>query len=174
VDQGTPPTPKKCVLCNAPPLKQPDPDGGRRCVGHSLDPVQVAKRQARAEAGRASGAQQRGVARDKRKAVLVGAIPIERARAEHAAQQKIKAAEPVSLKTKEDVLAFLGKHAGKLGECEDSPATASAAAAIARAALAAMGLDEQEAAENAKPRSFNFVTTEGKALNLAGRDSGAN
>jgi hypothetical protein len=143
-------------------------------VGHSLDPVQVAKRQARAEAGRASGAQQRGVARDKRKAVLVGAIPIERARAEHAAQQKIKAAEPVSLKTKEDVLAFLGKHAGKLNECEDTPATASAAAAIARAALAALGLEEQQGDEGEAPRAFNYRTTEGRPLSLAGRDTGAN
>lgn len=151
----TPPTPK-CESCGkAWALKKPDPDGGRRCFAHSTDPVRIAERKGLAEMGRASGAMQQGVPPDQRGAVLAGVVPIEQARASklrdserrRQAKREIEEIKAVELGSKADVLKFLGHEAGAL-QAGAEYGRASAAASLAKAALAALGVEEETPAES--------------------------
>lgn len=161
VDPPTPPTPptdkkrkeppQKCTLCNAAALKKPEPDGVPRCFGHSIDPLNQARLKANAERGRAEGEKQRGVSPEQRGAVLAGVVPIDQARAaaiaskaKQQAKQTTDEAAPIELDSRERVLGFLARAAGRLlASGEGDAKEAQAAAALARAALAAMGVEEQ-------------------------------
>lgn len=138
--------PTRCEVCKkAYALKQPDPDGGRRCFTHSNDPVTAAKREKNAATGAMTAARLQGVKPEDRKAVLAGVVDLDTAREKVRAEKK-KAeeqdADPVDLTTKVQVQAFLGQAAGRLlagGE----PGAATAAAGLARVALAALGVTEE-------------------------------
>lgn len=142
----TPPTPRsKCERCNAWALKKPDPDGRRLCFAHSQSPEAIAKRGACGLAGAKTAATVKGLPADQRKAALAGVVNIDEARAKAAeekrgrAQKKAEeAAEPIALKTREDVLAFIEQSAGRLFAGADAK-EAQAVSALARTALAALG-----------------------------------
>lgn len=132
------------VCTKAYALKKPDPDGGRRCFAHSNDPVIQAKREGLGAVGAAHGAKQKSVPTEMRKQVLAGVVDIESARAQFS-EKKAKAAretEAIPLDSKENVLAFLARSAGELMD-ERPTGWATAAAALARTALAAMGVQEE-------------------------------
>lgn len=165
-----PPSAPRCAECKAWALRADDPDGVRRCFGHSTDPLNVEKRKALAEKGRAAGERQRGVDMDKRGAVLAGVVPIEQARAERATQKANEEVEAIELGSKADVIAFLGKEAAVLSKGGEA-SRASAASAIARVALAALGIEDKGGDEDEEnPRGFTYKTTTGEAVTVRGRD----
>lgn len=143
----------------------------RRCHGHSRDPLNVAKRQAEAAEGRAAGARQRGVASNERSAVLAGIVPIEKAREDQSkAKDRKKTAARINLDSRDSILAFLGDTAGELME-EKPTGWAAAAAALARTALAALGLDDGgDDDPEEKRRGFSYETTAGEAVQVKPRD----
>lgn len=171
-----PPTP--CSVCTkAYALKQADPDGGRRCFAHSTSPAVAAKREAIGAKGAAQGARQKGVPSDMRKPVLAGVVDIDEVRAQaHAAKVKEKAreeAQPIPLDSKGAVLGFLGQTAGSLMGGALEAAQANAAASLARVALAALGLEEQDDANSEEaPRGFSYETTTGDKVAVRGRGDG--
>lgn len=150
--KNTPDTPSaRCADCRAWALKRPDPDGVRRCFGHSKDPTVSAQRDAVAQKGAATAAKLSGIPRDKRGEVMAGVVPIDQARAaaiaskaKAQAKQTTDEAAPIDLDSRERVLGFLARAAGRLlASGEGDAKEAQAAAALARAALAAMGVEEQ-------------------------------
>lgn len=159
-----PPTP--CQVCTkAFALKKPDPDGGRRCFAHSTDPVIAVKREALAAVGAAQGAKQKGIPPEMRKPVLAGVVDIDDARAQARAEKEraSKAVDAIPLDSKDNVLRFLSRAAGELMD-EKPNGWASAAAALARTALSAMGLEEKsEEAEQGEVGAFEFRVVGGKA-----------
>lgn len=138
------PTPK-CEVCGkAWSLKAPDPDGGRRCWGHSTHPAIVARRDANASHGKLAGELQRGVQNGDRAGVLAGKVPVDEARA-RAAKEKAKRerkVDPIPMDTPADVTAFVGRALGELMD-EQPTGWASAAAALANVALKAMGVEAE-------------------------------
>jgi hypothetical protein len=138
-----------CTECRGFAWKGIEPDGVSRCFGHSRDPLNIEKRKANAAKGKAAGEMQRGIAKDQLGAVMAGVIPIEKARAEKAADdaKSERRIAPIPLDSKENVLAFLGRVAGELMQ-EQPNGWASAAASLANAALKAMGVEEQTAGED--------------------------
>jgi len=159
------------VVCTkAYALKIPDPDGGRRCFMHSTDPVNAAKRGGLAAVGAAQGAKQKGIPPAMRKPVAAGVVDINEVRAQFS-EKKAKAAretEAIPLDSKENVLKFLARSAGELMD-ERPTGWATAAAALARTALAAMGLEEQERDEDEPARGFSYETTTGEKVAVRGR-----
>jgi hypothetical protein len=137
-----------CTECRGFAWKGIEPDGVSRCFGHSRDPLNIEKRKANAAKGKAAGEMQRGIAKDQLGAVMAGVIPIEKARAEKAADdaKSERRIAPIPLDSKENVLAFLGRVAGELMQ-EQPNGWASAAASLANAALKAMGVEEQGGVE---------------------------
>jgi hypothetical protein len=165
----SPPSAPRCAECKAWARKVDDPDGVRRCFGHSIDPVCVAKREAAGAKGAAAAERQRGLTIEQRRAVEAGVVPIEQARAETMEAKQRAEAEPVPLKCKDDVLSFLGSEAGVL-RAGGEASRASAAAGLARAALAALGADLPDPDDDAvEPRSFSYETTTGEKVALRGR-----
>lgn len=154
----------------------PEPDGERRCWGHSKRPELIAKREVCAEQGRTQGAKQKQVPKAARPLVNAGVIPLEDARQ---AKIVIKApraeVSPVDLRSRDAVLVYLGQVAGELSGGAVDAKEASAAAALARTALVALGADlPDEGEKDERPRGFRYQTTGGKVLSMAGRDAGAN
>lgn len=159
----------KCIECKkAYALKQPDPDGARRCFAHSVDPVIIEKRAAAGQAGALVAEKYRGTRVNERRAVLAGVIPIEGARKRKAAAPADESVDPHPLDTKERVFDFLANAAGRLLKGYD-PKEATAAAALARTALAAMGLEEQERDGDEPARGFSYETTTGDKVAVRGR-----
>lgn len=172
VEKPTPPTPRKCTLCNAPALKSPEPDGVLRCFGHSIDPLNAAKREVNGQRGKAIGERHRGLTPDQRGAVDAGVISLEAARAKAAEERTKKKGDPdpIPLRTKKDQLAFIERCAGRFVEDGDAQ-FASGANALVKAALAIMGVEDHDDEEAAPPRTFKFVTTEGRTVAVRGRES---
>ncbi len=75
----------------------------------------------------------------------------------------------LELKTKEDVTQFLGVAAGML-MAGGTPAHATAAAALARTALAALGVDDKGNGEGEEARGFTYQMPDGTPVMLRGRD----
>ncbi len=180
----------RCTVCvgmgvtGAWALKIPDSDGVRRCVGHSIEPAHVATRIANGEAGKEHGRiaadKHRGISQDLRKAVAAGIVDPMVARQlatkqvqrweKQRAEPDVSGAEPIPLDTREKVLAFLAKVAGRLVAGKDGR-EAQAAAALGRTALVALGAELPDAEEgDKKPRGFSYVTTDGVTVAVRGRD----
>ncbi len=141
-------TPMKCTVCNgAWALKIPDPDGGRRCIAHSTSDTSIARRAAAAATGKAAGERQRGVSADRRADAVAGVFNLETERNKHAeakvaARMAKKEHVAIPLDSKVAVLAFLGRVAGELMDGGEA-GVATAASALARAALTAMGVEDK-------------------------------
>ena len=118
---------------------------------------------------------------EKRAAVLSGAVPVELARRDAQVERRIAKiqeaaddAEPIDLTSKAKVLAFVGRAAGRLMAGVDGK-EAQAASALARTALAALGIDvPEDSDETETPRGFSYSTTAGAPVVVRGRDTGAN
>ena len=84
-----------------------------------------------------------GVPLDQRKAVQAGVVSLDEARAEKLKAKARKEVEAIPLDSKANVLAFLGRCAGELVDGSFEANQASAAAALARTALAALDISEE-------------------------------
>jgi hypothetical protein len=136
----------KCADCPSWALTDGvEPDGMRRCLGHSKRPECIARREACGAHGRAAGERQKGVARELKQAAARKVIDISEARKEKVRKPDPEA-KPIPLGTKAQAQAFLEKAAGQLIAGGD-PQTANAAANVVRSALAIIAADEPPAPE---------------------------
>jgi hypothetical protein len=158
------PPPPRCVQCRAWALKRVDPDGVRRCHGHSIDPENIAKREREAQAGRLAGEHLKGIPYAKRAlAAALGdaARPL-------LAPAPIVDLKPVALRTKQDVIAWAERLAARHEAGEDAKRT-SAAASLLNVAWRMVGGDEGTGDKAEGPKSFSFKTPEGATVTLKSR-----
>ena len=185
----------RCCVCEiAYARKVVELDGLRRCFAHSTDPDQIAKRKEQGKhgvkGGVINGDNVRGIPHVLREVVRQGLVTKEAAkrlvndrdlaaeamrekyseRATAVEQVRLDLSLPVPLDDQAKVLAYLARVAGKLEAGADSR-YASAASTIARAALAALGIETKEVDEAGDaPRGFTYATTAGEVVPVRGRD----